>query len=301
MNRVEFIFAAIDVLFHPFQNCITIDGVKSEKDIAYSNKSDLCKMDFYYKPTEEKLPVLVNIHGGGFVKGDKKHRRSLSELYADKGWFVVNINYRLSPKASFPAYIEDVFDVLNTLPSLKEKYHLNLDKIVVTGDSSGGYISAMVAACMYDTSLREKLNLPEVNVRLAGIIGYCGLYDVQAVLKKPFPLGMSRVLGNSITGLKLGKKLKGMEEYQYIHHIAPIDFVNSSWCPVLLIYSKKDVFCSGQGEAFMKKLKETGVPCEEIYSTALIDNHCYQFNYWTKASKDALKKAYGFLDQIKNA
>lgn len=299
MNRVEFIFAGIDVLFHPFQNYITIKGIKCEKDISYSDDYPENKMDFYYKDTEEKLPVLINIHGGGFVKGDKKHRKSISEMYADKGWFVININYRLAPKYAFPAILEDVFKLLNKLPEIAKEYNLNLDKVVVTGDSSGGYTSAMVAACVYDDDLRKSLGLPESPVKLSGVIGFCGLYDVMAVLKKPFPLGMSRVLGSSFTGLKLGRRLKGIENFKYFNYMAPIDYVNEKWCPVLLAYSKKDVFCWGQGEAFVDKLKEKGVPCEEVFSTKLIDNHCYHFNYWTKTSKDTFNKVFSFLEKIK--
>lgn len=109
MNRAEVVFKAIDVLFHPFQNCIKIKDTVIEKDISYDDRYPQCKADFVYKKSEEKLPVLVNIHGGGFVMGDKKHRRSISELYADKGWFVININYRLAPKYPFPAFMEDIF------------------------------------------------------------------------------------------------------------------------------------------------------------------------------------------------
>ena len=104
MNRAEFIFAAIDVLFHPFQNYITKEGVKCIKDISYNDQYAECKGDIYFKEgAKEPMPVIVNVHGGGFVKGDKKHRKSIAHLYADRGWFVWNINYRLSPKHKFPA------------------------------------------------------------------------------------------------------------------------------------------------------------------------------------------------------
>ncbi|MFA5449106.1 MAG: alpha/beta hydrolase [Clostridia bacterium] len=299
MNRVEVVFAAIDVLFHPLQNYIKVDGITVEKDISYG-KSPENQMDFYYKKTDETLPVLVNIHGGGFVKGDKKHRASLSLLYADRGWFVVNINYRLSPKSVFPTVVEDVLNVLNKLPELKDKYNLNLDKVVLTGDSSGAYTSAMTAACIFDPELLTALSLPQCDIVPAGVVGFCGLYDVVEVLKKPFPFKMSRVLGTSITGVTLGRKLKGLDEYKHINHISPIDYINEKWCPVFVAYSKKDMFCSGQGEAFCEKLKEKGVPYDESYSTSILDNHCYHFNFWTKASKNTMSKVYAFLEDIKN-
>ena len=158
MNRGEFVFKAIDILFHPFQNYINKEGVKCVKDIVYNAEYESCKCDIYYKEgATEPMPVVLNVHGGGFVKGDKKHRKSIAHLYADRGWFVVNINYRLSPKYAFPALPYDVITALNFLKVLAEKYSLNLDKVVLTGDSAGAYAATYCVAAAYDDELTKEL------------------------------------------------------------------------------------------------------------------------------------------------
>lgn len=300
MNRSEALFKAIDILFHPLQNYIKVKGVKIEKDVSYDDRYSLCKADLIFKESADKQPVLINIHGGGFVKGDKRHRRSICEMYADKGWFVVNANYRLCPAYPFPAFMHDIFKFLNFLPSLAEKYNLDLSRLVITGDSAGGYASAMTMACIADESLRKDLGLPDAEVKPAGIVCLCGTYDMVAYTDLKMPFGFVRSVVESVTGSKFKKDYSDISGYKYFRQINPTNYVNKDWCPVFLSYSEKDIFCPGQGQRLYKLLKEAGVPCFEAHSTKITDNHCYHFNYWTKASKDTLKAVYEFLDKVKN-
>lgn len=299
MNRAEFIFAAIDVLFHPMQNYISRKGVKCEKNLSYDDRYADCKFDVYYKEGAKKpMPVIVNIHGGGFVKGDKKHRKSISHLYADRGWFVMNINYRLSPKYAFPDVIEDCIDALNYLPKLAEKYDLDLTKVVTTGDSAGAYAAAETEAVITNPALSAKLGMPECKVKPAGMVCFCGPYDLVAAMGAKLPFGLVRSIGESFLGMKLKKDFSNVRDYEYINEVSPSVFVNSDWCPTVLTMAKKDVFCKGHGEILFDKLKEAGVPVREAHSVKLIDNHCYHFNFWTKASKDTMKTVYEFLDEL---
>jgi len=301
MNRAEFVFAAIDVLFHPFQNYIRVPAIACEKDLSFDDRYPACKADLYYKKPAEGLPILINIHGGGYVKGDKKHRKSISEMYADKGWFVINMNYRLAPEFPIPANVEDAFSLLNNLlPALIEKYKLDGSRLVLTGDSSGAYTAAHAIACLNNDELRTALGLPECAARPTGLVGFCGPYDVLAALKLKVPFGMVRSIAESATGQKFAKDYSDVSKYKYLNYIAPLKFVNSDWCPTMLTYAKKDVFCAGQGELMMEALKTAGVPCRDVYSTSIADNHCYHFNYWTKASKKTFHEVFDFLEKVKN-
>lgn len=300
MNRSEFIFTVIDVLFHIPQNYIRYKDIESEKDIVYSEiDPEFCKMDIYYKKgARTPMPVIVNIHGGGFVKGDKKHRISISHMYAERGWFVANINYRLSPKYVFPAAVEDVVNAVNYLTELKKRFDLNLDKVVLTGDSAGAYFAAETEAVVTDDALRQRLGIPECVVKPAGLALFCGPYDLLAALNSKLPFGLLKSIAESFMGIKLNKDLSNLSEYEHLKDIAPIDYVNPAWPPTVLTMAAKDVFCKGHGEAMYKKLTEAGVKVSEHHSVKLIDNHCYHFNYWVKASKEAMAMVFGFLDGL---
>lgn len=302
MNLAETLFKIIDVICYPMQNYISIDGVEGERNLVYGD-DPMHKYDLYWKKTDALMPILVNIHGGGFVMGDKDCRDSISEMFADRGYIVVNANYRLAPKHPFPANILDTVNLLNKLPALLSERFPNADfsRVVVTGDSAGAYTAATACAAYTSAEYREKLGLPEItNVKLAGFIGFCGPYDLPASLQSGLPFSILNSIGGSYLNFKFEKGFTNLEDYPFLKEISPANFVNANWPKTMLTYAEKDVFCKGQGQILYKKLKECGVPVIERHSTKFMDNHCYHFNFWTAVSKEAMKAAFEFLDEIRD-
>lgn len=304
MTRSEILFAAIDVLLHPSQNYRKYPNIVQEEDFAYdeSNKED-CRAEFYYDPllvaNKRKLPVVVNLHGGGFVKGDKKHRTSLSKRFASHGYFTMNINYSLSPKKSFPTAIFDSINAINYLKNVEEKYNLDLTKVCITGDSSGGYFATQVVAIANSDELRISIGAPEVLVKPALLVSFCGPYDVVAALtitKLPFNLVWD--MGNCYLGsqFNLKKDFSNVNDFEYLKELSPTNYVNNNWCPTFLVMSEKDVFCKGHGEILEKKLIENGVEVKTFSSTKIIDNHCFHMNMFTAISKECFKQVFEFMD-----
>lgn len=301
MNRAEFLFKALDKVLHLSQNYKKFPNVTVEKDIGYNEEfSDHCKLDLHYKKgLEGKYPVMFNIHGGGFVAGDKKHRLSFCNYMADNGWFVVNINYRLGPKFSFPAGIIDTINALNFLETIKEEYSLDLNKIVLTGDSAGAYYATHTVAVLNNNELREKLNAPDFNYKIAGLLSFCGPYDIEVAINKKMPLGFTKSIGESFIGITLNEDLSNIKDYEYLDYLAPVNFVNENWCPCFIVYSDKDIFCSGMAEGLIEKLNEKEIPLETYHTTKLADNHCFHLNWFTKESKKCFEKAIPWLEEIK--
>ncbi len=300
MNRAEAIFVAVDVLFHPLQNYKFRRGITAIKDIAYDS-DEACKYDIYYRKRTDgtKMPVLFNIHGGGFVKGDKKHRRSLCEMYADQGYFVVNANYRLAPKFVYPTHIQDLFVAFSKLPALAEEYNLDLDKVILTGDSSGSHAATTMTAAIFDDALAEKLQIVKTDIKPAGLIAFSGFYDVTEALSRPIPFSIAWSIAKSISGIEdLKKDFSNMDTYKYLNDINIINWVNEKWCPVLLSWSNKDIFCKGQGQKMKEVMEKCNLDLTTHHSVKLTDNHCYHFNYWTKAGKEALQYAFDFMKKI---
>ena len=114
MSFAETVFIMIDKMFDGGQNkkkMLKFKGVDfhEELDVAYG-ESESEKLDLYHveRPEGEKYPVMFLIHGGGFVAGDKHYRRGLAKWMAEKGFFVVNVNYALAPQYRFPIGLQQI-------------------------------------------------------------------------------------------------------------------------------------------------------------------------------------------------
>lgn len=309
MTRSGFLFYVIDVCFHPFQNYRRYKGMIREKDFAYDpSRPDDCKMEYYYNPelledakkNGKKLPVVLNIHGGGFVKGDKKHRHSLCKRYAHNGYFVVNINYGLGPKDCYPQGVIDCANALNYLEKTAEDYPIDLKRVCVTGDSAGAYCATYLTAMAYSEGLCEKIGAPEIKVKPAVLASFCGPYDlVTSITTVKLPFGLLWDIGRCFLGFEFGlkKDYSNIYDYPYINEICPSNLVNSNWCPTFLVMSKKDIFCKGQGEILEKLLKDANVEVESFSSEKMMDNHCFHLDMYKKISENCYKQVFAFLDK----
>lgn len=98
-------------------------------------------MDICYPKNVTNRPVVVFFHGGGLTEGEKY----LPGLYRQNGYIEVAPNYRLSPKAKCPAYIEDAAEAVSWVWNNIERYGGDKHKIIITGNSAGAYLTAMLA------------------------------------------------------------------------------------------------------------------------------------------------------------
>ncbi|MFM7317056.1 MAG: alpha/beta hydrolase [bacterium] len=110
------------------------------QDSADAYRRERCKMDFYYPLETKHFPTIVWFHGGGLSAGNK----SIPEELKKQGFAVIAANYRLSPKATAPAYIEDAAEAVAWAFKNIEKYGGSPEKIFVGGHSAGAYLSCMI-------------------------------------------------------------------------------------------------------------------------------------------------------------
>jgi acetyl esterase/lipase len=116
-------------------------------DIAYGNLHSSQKSDIYTPAVVGPFPVVVLIHGGGWVQGDKQGYRNGAVLEAllSRGYAVVAINYRLSFTAKYPAQIQDVKAAIRWIKANAAAYNFNPAKIGAWGSSAGGHLTALLA------------------------------------------------------------------------------------------------------------------------------------------------------------
>src|SRR5205809_5520546 len=139
--------AQVPIDSRPTVPAVIPDSVSVEANIPYDHYKETVLDILQPKaPSKEKRPGVILIHGGGWVNGTKEQRVEYAALkYAQKGFVVANVEYRLAAVATAPAAVTDVLKAARWFQKNAKKYNVDSKRIAVTGDSAGGHLALMVA------------------------------------------------------------------------------------------------------------------------------------------------------------
>lgn len=175
---------------YKFIENISYRTLEEEKENEYI--AERCKMDIYYPANSKDFTTVVWFHGGG-ITGGNKH---IPEKLKNQGIAVIAVNYRLSPKAKCPAYLEDAAAAVAWTFKNIQNYGGNPKKIIVSGHSAGGYLASMIGL---DKKWLAKYNIDANEIAmLIPFSGHCithmtirkerGIPDTQPVVDEFAPL-----------------------------------------------------------------------------------------------------------------
>ena len=157
---------------------LRVPGVEWMRNIAYADGGHERHVLDVYRPSGgcAGAPVLLQIHGGGWVVGNK-HEQALPLVYhlAARGWIVVTANYRLSPKARFPDHLVDCKRAFAWIRANIATYGGDPSFVAVTGGSAGGHLTALMGLTAND--LRLQPGFESVDTRVAACVPFYGVYD----------------------------------------------------------------------------------------------------------------------------
>ena len=149
-------------------------------DLAYATQSDAQKLDLYIPEGDGPFPVVIMVHGGGFMFGDKADGAGLTgvdQLLA-AGYAVASINYRLSGEAQYPSQIYDAKASVRFLRANAEKYNLNPDKFAAWGASAGGnLVSLLGTTCGVEELEGADLGNAEQSSCVQAVVDWFGPID----------------------------------------------------------------------------------------------------------------------------
>lgn len=228
----------------------TPDTILRFDNILYATDDKWQILDVYKpKNYKEKLPVIVNVHGGGWIYGTKEVYQFYCMSLAEKGFAVVNFNYRLAPENKYPSSLEDTNNVFKWILKNQTVYNFDCDNIFSVGDSAGANLLALYAAVLTNNSLQKDyaFDFPQ-ELKLKAIGLNCGKYNM-----RKFDL--------VFTGL-FEKKSK--YNYKYLDVITKI---SSNFPPVLLMTCQGD-FLKNEIYKLIKILDKNHVPYQcNLYGT----------------------------------
>ncbi len=101
-------------------------------------------LDVYHpKDINKTYPIIFNVHGGGWVYGDKELYKNYCVALAKQGFCVINFNYRLSPEHTHPSQIQDINTVSQWIKENHSSYCMDLRRVFAIGDSAGAHLLAL--------------------------------------------------------------------------------------------------------------------------------------------------------------
>ena len=237
-------------------------------------------LDFWQAKSPRPAPVLVSIHGGGFVAGNKSVQPQLLKDCLDAGISVAAINYRYSTQAIAPAPFQDGARAVQFLRSKAEEWHLDPKRFAATGGSAGAGISLWLGFHKDMADLRSDDPVLRQSTRLNGMVVFEGQtsYDPRFIrqllpgtdtyriraLQQLFDVDISQL--DNLPA----------EKYRLFEEVSPIHHVTKDSPPALLIYGRPlDVAITDQGigihhakfgQALKEKMDALQIPCEVVAS-----------------------------------
>ena len=214
-------------------------------NIAYDNISDAQKLDLYYPDINQNdFPLVIHIHGGAFVKGDKQdHQLNPFLTFLEHGYVVGSINYRLSGEAKFPAAVQDVKTAIRFLKFHAVKYNLDPNRIAVVGGSAGGNLSAMVGTSAHIVEFEKDMPyFGEVDSSVKAVVDWFGptdfsKMDEQLSLNQLGPCDHSLV--NSPESRYMGTQISIISKNE-LSKADPTTYVTEKIPPFLIQHGKLD-------------------------------------------------------------
>ena len=171
------------------QNVDNYEDIKNNvtiyKDLVYPSQDGRNTYDIYLpQNVDEDLATIVWIHGGAFVAGTKDGIENYAVMLANEGYAVVGVDYQWAPEIQYPGQVRQVEECLATLENEKDLYHLDLNNIILFGDSAGAHIAAQAVLLATNPEYERAIGVSSAITaeQLSGAVLYCGPYDVSKML-----------------------------------------------------------------------------------------------------------------------
>jgi acetyl esterase/lipase len=188
------------------------------------------KLDVYHRRgATTPQPTVVYFHGGFWAAGAKEGSLMSLVPWLEMGWNVVNVEYRLARVAPAPAAVEDGLCALRFLAAQAKTYNIDLERLVVTGESAGGHLTLTSALIPESAGLDRQCAGNTPVPRVAAAINWYGITDVADVIDGPNKANLAVTwLGSLPNKDDVAKR------------VSPLTYVRSGLPPILTIHGDND-------------------------------------------------------------
>lgn len=264
------------------------DEIRIEKNVVYKTVDGReLVMDIYYPshPLEGKAPCVMDIPGGGWMIHNRERRDGYARCFAVMGAVVAVIDHRLCPEVFFPHDLGDCVDAYNFLCDNADRFGIDENNITVTGDSSGGHLTACLGCCYSAEGYAEGLGIGKPKTKPAGLILVSGAFSFDVMYRIPLT---NTLIVRYVSGKLSRKEFRNWELYKYTN---PYNFLNGNLPPCYNSGGMTDFLCLGEAKRMGEALTKVGVKNEYYVGKNLFrSDHCYVLRFpFGPARDDALK------------
>jgi acetyl esterase/lipase len=244
-------------------------GVTSHADVTYATIPGFRPMVVdIYMPSKKggPKPLILYIHGGGWVAGHTRHSGALSNFpavlakLAGEGFVVASLEYRLSGEAPFPAQLQDARAAIRFLKSNAGQYGLDATRVGLWGGSAGGHLTALAALSCGDSSLDAAPSALGSECVQSAVTWY-GVFDFAPMLARSAGSGSLNAAENALLRCTPATCAE-----QAVKAVSPASYIDANDPPFLLIHGETDaVVPVSQSRDVEVKMKAAGMIVESIY------------------------------------
>ena len=207
---------------------IEVEGITEYQDIPYENRSGKTLMMDIFKPdvpAGTELPVIVNIHGGGLISGEKKNSEGFCKLLAQKGYLVFSLEYRLIPDVKVYEQLDDVCAGMDCVGRKLVDFDVDFRKIFMVAESAGAYLATYAAAMTQSKILQEAIGYEPTRLHFKALGLISGMF--YTTRKDKLGLFLSKSFyGNDEKSRKIAR-FTNPEDPEIIYNIPPVYLVTS--------------------------------------------------------------------------
>ncbi len=208
------------------------------------------KLDIYQRRgLTTPQPTIIFMHGGFWAAGTKEASLMSLMPWFEMGWNVVNVEYRLARVALAPAAVEDCVCALRYVAAQAKTYNIDVNRIVVTGESAGGHL-ALTTGMIPESAGLDRECAGAALPKVAAIINWYGITDVADVIDGPHRANLAAQWLGSLPNRD-----------EIAHRVSPLTYVRAGLPPILTIHGDSDPLVPYQEAVRLHEaLSKVGVP-----------------------------------------
>jgi acetyl esterase/lipase len=241
-----------------------------DADVPYGPHGKANHLDIWRRPDLDRAghaPVLLQIPGGAWATGNKRGQaHPLMSHLTELGWICVAINYRLSPKSTWPAHIVDVKRAIAWVKEHIADYGGDPDFVAITGGSAGGHLSALAALTPNHATWQP--DFEQVDTSLQAAVPFYGVYDFTRTDRGLHPMMVPFIE-------RLVMKQRRADVPDTFDAASPITHVSAQAPPFFVLHGRSDSFIPvEQARSFVARLRAASTQ-PVVYSELPTAQHAF--------------------------